>query len=59
MAKNISMHQDYQQTEKLLIEKKNSIYIPTEEIAEKEYGLSAIPGTKMSKSSFVCATSYR
>ncbi|MBK5272744.1 MAG: GAF domain-containing protein, partial [Bacteroidia bacterium] len=35
---------------RLLIEKKHSIYIPTEEIAERDYGLSAIPGTKMSKS---------
>ena len=34
----------------LLIDKKHSIYISTEEQAIKEYGLSAIPGTKMSKS---------
>ncbi len=35
---------------KLLIEQRQSIYIPTEELAEKKFGLSAIPGTKMSKS---------
>jgi GAF domain-containing protein/CheY-like chemotaxis protein len=35
---------------KLLIEKRHSIYIPTEEIAKKEYGLSALSGTQMSKS---------
>src|SRR5688572_29976619 len=35
---------------KLLIEKRHSIYIPTEEIAKTEYGLSALAGTQMSKS---------
>jgi len=34
----------------LLIDKKKSIYIATEEQAKNEYGLSAIAGTKMSKS---------
>jgi signal transduction histidine kinase/CheY-like chemotaxis protein/uncharacterized protein YigA (DUF484 family) len=34
----------------LLIDRKKSIYIATEEQAKNEYGLSAIPGTKMSKS---------
>ena len=33
----------------LLIDKKKTIYISTEEQAKNEYGLSAIPGTKMSK----------
>ena len=33
----------------LLIDRKKSIYIATEEQAKNEYGLSAIPGTKMSK----------
>ena len=34
----------------LLIDKKKTIYIATEEQAKNEYGLSAIAGTKMSKS---------
>jgi len=34
----------------LLIDKKKSIYIATEEQAKNDYGLSAIAGTKMSKS---------
>ncbi|HET6723938.1 MAG TPA: GAF domain-containing protein, partial [Chitinophagaceae bacterium] len=34
----------------LLIDKKKSIYIATEEQAKNEFGLSAIAGTKMSKS---------
>ena len=34
----------------ILIDKKKSIYIATEEQAKNEYGLSAIAGTKMSKS---------
>src|SRR5688572_29919915 len=34
----------------LLIDKKKSIYISTEDQARNEYGLTAIPGTKMSKS---------
>ncbi|HKB43672.1 MAG TPA: GAF domain-containing protein, partial [Chitinophagaceae bacterium] len=34
----------------LLVDKKKSIYISTEQQAIKEYGLSAIPGTKMSRS---------
>ncbi len=34
----------------LLIDKKDCIYIPTEEIATKEYNLTAIAGTQMPKS---------
>ena len=34
----------------LLIDKKHSIYISTEEQAIKEYGITAIPGTQMTKS---------
>src|SRR5688572_15434677 len=34
----------------ILIDKKKSIYISTEDQARNEYGLTAIPGTKMSKS---------
>jgi GAF domain-containing protein/DNA-binding response OmpR family regulator len=34
----------------LLIEKKRSLYIPTEEIAKKVYGLTPVPGTHMTKS---------
>ena len=43
----------------LLIDKKHSIYISTEEKAKKEYGLTPIAGTQMTKSHVVCTSSYR
>ena len=39
----------FNKVRQLLIEKKKTIYIATEEQAKNEYGLSAITGTKMSK----------